>query len=148
LNRYPPDVEPKTRNVIFRYGGDEFIVLAFNTSMYGGTDEITRKKVDSGFGMAQALQRKVSSIDVHALVGEYEKSDTPSKVTVSAGVADTNPAQEPDDTVAALTRRAERALLAAKQVNAKATQAAKEFNGTVVPYKPELEPSQGQTTES
>jgi diguanylate cyclase (GGDEF)-like protein len=142
--RYPENVDRKTQSVTFRYGGDEFIILAFNTAMFGGTNEATRKRVNNGFIMAERLQTNVCAINVHALVYEPGESNTPSKVTVSAGIADSNPAQEPEDTIAALTRRAERALIAAKRLNAKATRAAETFKGTIVPYKLDLEHSQGQ----
>jgi len=54
--RYPENVTRNTR-VVFRYGGDEFIILAFNTSVSGGTDQITGRQVFHGLKMAELLQK-------------------------------------------------------------------------------------------
>jgi diguanylate cyclase (GGDEF)-like protein len=132
--RYPENVDRKKSKMVFRYGGDEFIILAFNTTVSGGTDEATGKPVSMGSTMAKILQGNVWNVDFPDLSSKRKERNESPKVTVSAGIADTNPSLEPDDTTAELTHRAELALIEAKRCNKEITQLEESFKGTIVSY--------------
>jgi len=136
--RYPENVQRRTR-VAFRYGGDEFIIVAGNTSIIGGTDPATGKRVFDGSTMAERLQTNVWNKDFPDLARKRRERDRPSKLTVSAGIADTNPTLDPNDTIEALTHRAELALMEAKRQNGEIDQKDDSFRGTIVPYSVDLE---------
>jgi diguanylate cyclase (GGDEF)-like protein len=132
--RYPENVDRKTPRMVFRYGGDEFIILAFNTTVIGGTNEATGKPVFNGSAMAKALQGNVWGVDYPDLADKRKDRSGSPKLTVSAGIADINPSLDPDDTTAALTNRAEFALIEAKRLNKAVTPLVESFKGTVVSY--------------
>jgi GGDEF domain-containing protein len=139
--RYPENADRKTRSVVFRYGGDEFIILALNTAVKGGTDPGTGKKVFHGSRMAEVLQKNVWDIDFRDLATKRRERNEPSKVTVSAGIADTNLSLDPEVTASELTRRAEVALIEAKRINGEMEQKDETFRGTLVPYSIDLDRS-------
>jgi diguanylate cyclase (GGDEF)-like protein len=132
--RYPENVDRKTPRMVFRYGGDEFIILAFNTTVIGGTNEATGKPVFNGSAMAKALQANVWNADYPDLAGKRKDRNDSPKVTVSAGIADINPSLDPDDTIAELMKRAEFALIEAKRRNKEVTPLGESFRGTIVWY--------------
>jgi diguanylate cyclase (GGDEF)-like protein len=136
--RYPDNVARNTR-VVFRYGGDEFILLAFNTTIAGGTDPITGRKVFHGLRMAELLQKNVWDNDFPSLAARRRDKHLAEKLTISAGIAESNPSLDSSDTAETLTRRAELALIAAKLQNEGAQRDAY-FKGTIVPYTVDLEP--------
>lgn len=136
--RYPENVEVNKR-VVFRYGGDEFIILAFNTTVTGGTDPATGKQVEYGTRMAEVLQENLWRTDFKDLEDRRKERGLKNKLTVTAGIADTNPRLEPEDTFEELRHRAEIALIEAKRLNAVSGPKNKDFKGTVVPYNIDLE---------
>jgi diguanylate cyclase (GGDEF)-like protein len=136
--RYPENVEVNKR-VVFRYGGDEFIIIAFNTTVIGGTDPAKGKRVENGTRMAEVLQGNLWSTDFKDLQEKRKERGLENKLTVSAGIADTNPTLDPKDTFEELRHRAEMALIEAKRLNAVSGPKGKDFKGTVVPYNIDLE---------
>jgi diguanylate cyclase (GGDEF)-like protein len=137
--RYPENVEPRSKRVIFRYGGDEFIILAFNTTVAGGTDPATGRKTFDGTTLAGRLQSNVWDMNFQALADKRRESGQPTRLTVSAGIADSMLYLDPDDTPEKLTGRAELALIEAKRLNAKRPTKDDEFRGTIVPWSVDLE---------
>jgi diguanylate cyclase (GGDEF)-like protein len=133
LFRHPENVGQKT-SMAFRYGGDEFIVLAFNTTVIGGTDVNTGITVANGAAMAKSMQRRVWDIENPHLANKRRERNQPPRITVSAGVADCDPCRDPGDIKAALTSRAELALIDAKRRNKEMTTLDDAFKGTVVSY--------------
>jgi diguanylate cyclase (GGDEF)-like protein len=137
--RYPENFESLSERRIFRYGGDEFIILAFNTTIGGGTDPGTGKKVYDGTTMAVRLQENVWNRNFPELANKSRQRRGIKKLTVSAGIADTIPSLDPDDTAQQLTRRAEAGLIEAKRLNTENPQRNDDFRGTTVPWTAELD---------
>jgi diguanylate cyclase (GGDEF)-like protein len=133
LFRYPENGDRRTR-MAFRYGGDEFIILAFNTTVIGGTDAATGKPVSNGSAMAKVLQGNVWTIDYPDLARKRKERDQPAKLTVSAGIADTNPSLDTGDPSVDLTSRAELALIEAKRRNKEIERPDDSFKGGIVSY--------------
>jgi diguanylate cyclase (GGDEF)-like protein len=133
LFRYPENGDRRTR-MAFRYGGDEFIILAFNTTVIGGTDAATGKPVSNGSAMAKVLRGNVWTIDYPDLARKRKERDQPAKLTVSAGIADTNPSLDTGDPSVDLTSRAELALIEAKRRNKEIERPDDSFKGGIVSY--------------
>jgi diguanylate cyclase (GGDEF)-like protein len=136
--RYPENVEPRSKRVVYRYGGDEFLILAFNTTVDGGTDPATGKPVSNGTVMVERLLENVWNMNYSPLAEARKKRGQPTKLTVSAGISDTNPSLDPKDTVAKLTHRAELALNEAKRLNVQDTHRDESFKGRALPWTPNL----------
>ena len=137
--RYPENVEQGSRRAVFRYGGDEFIVIAFNTTVDGGTDIYTGRRVFHGKVMADRLQENVWRMDFPRLIEKQKERGLPTRLTVSAGIADSHPSLDPDDTADELTRRAELALMEAKRLNTEDLQKDERFKGRIVAWSRALE---------
>jgi hypothetical protein len=80
------------------------------------------------------LNLRVMGVDYPDLADKRKDRSGSPKLTVSAGIADINPSLDPDDTTAALTNRAEFALIEAKRLNKTVTPLVESFKGTIVSY--------------
>jgi hypothetical protein len=63
----------------------------FNTTVTGGTDPATGKRVENGTRMAEELQKNAWETDFKDLEDKRKERGLENKLTVSAGIADTNP---------------------------------------------------------
>jgi GGDEF domain-containing protein len=139
--RHPEDADPMNERVVFRYGGDGFIILAFNTTVAGATVRETGKTVFRGIGMAEAMQKTVFDKIFSDLARERTKRGEAPGLTISAGLADTSPSLDPSDTPDRLTRRAELALIEAKRLTGNHSKKDEKFRGTITHWSLERDRS-------
>jgi diguanylate cyclase (GGDEF)-like protein len=120
------NLRPRPPDQIFRYGGDEFIVISPNTT-------ITNGEYDDGYRMVSRLRDRVWALRFPKLSATSDRRFGISKVTVSAGVADTIPSfpKCESDTWELLLQRAESAFQRAKAMN-KEIKRSDDFRGSIV----------------
>lgn len=127
--------------MVFRHGGNEVIIFAFNTTIAGAIDPETGQTVFRGIGMAEAMQKIVFETPFSELARKRKERCEAPGLTISAGFADTNPSSDPGDTPERLTRRAELALIEAKRLTTNHSKKDEKFRGTITHWSRELQRS-------
>jgi diguanylate cyclase (GGDEF)-like protein len=138
LFRHSKSVERETRRAAFRYGGDEFIVIAFNTAVDGSADLGMNENVFNGTTLAERLQENVWKMNCAPLVEARKQRGLSTRLTVSAGIADSQAIADRVGIGDELLRRAERALMEAKRLNAQDPRRNESFRGRIVRWSSDL----------
>ena len=136
LFRYPQNYIPTNKEFFYPYSGDEFVIISYNTTIKGGVHPGTNKRVNHGGIMVERLQENVWKAEFPKLIEKRKEGHLVRRLTVSAGISETIPSLDPEDTADKLKYRAELALNKAKLLNKKNPNVDQSFRGRIIAWDP------------